>query len=1003
MVDDDRLRAALGLRPLARVVDDERVDVRERAERRLRVARGGEGEGFAGKPFEVPVLAHVHDRVHPRPLPEPRVEGEVAVGGYQVGVVIGGGGVDVVAPRGLKPDRDVAEADRWYGEARTGAFAFALPCPGQEVGVTLGRPPSFAHGPANLRGKRSEEREVVVEGKPLPDLAPRHPRVCRPGRDRGDEGVAARRDAVHGVTRGGHRVQELDGARRGVEPDPVAEPAVPVRVVREHDGDPPLGGRGGGEVDPRPREIRGERHPVATRDVGHDRAFGKRVEPGLRLERHRAGEDPPVHLGERDVHRDVARGEPLRPAFPVFLAPAREHHLEHRPAARIEGGRAPLRGARRRDREPGGVQHEAHPCVREHGGDEVRGDRVLEARNVERERIHAARPEGVHEGVDGSEVRGLDVGAVEDDGRGGGTVDPPGGHLVEAARPALRMVEAGPGERRGLPPLGRMPDEVGREGEEVPGVRGPAVHAVLPQPMDALRGHRAEGGELGVRLVVARKEGERSRPGPARLDELLHPVGPVAGAAQHPGDDELRTRDHRLDVEVHRHRVGELHEVREAEGREVVAEAGSRAREARELGVRGGEEDDVARGLAEVDRLRLVDRRSRLRAQQVHRRSRPAPPVPRLSPPGALPGCGARRGPFPDHHEPRPALLAVPPLAVVVVADALADALHEEAHVLARDRREALDAEDPVRGDGPGDPAREGVRAVHLAELHAERGEVVVIVLPRLVEVGGARIEVVLRRGLEPEKHGRVHRPLARDDSLDGRAEHRPDLVADPAHLLPVDEVGLVQHDEIRAPELLLEELLERTLVVEGVVGLALRLDRGGVGGEEPRRVRGGIDDRDDSVHRHPGAHARPAERLDEGLGEREPGGLDDDVVGRKVAVEEGLDGGEEVVRHRAADAAVRELEDVFLLAALDPAPFHDLRVDPDVAELVDDEGEAPAVRVGEEVADEARLARAEEAGDHGGGDPLGHGRSSVVIVMVRTGSGLSRVRAPSGPGGAPR
>ena len=261
--------------------------------------------------------------------------------------------------------------------------------------------------------------------------------------------------------------------------------------------------------------------------------------------------------------------------------------------------------------------------MREHGGDEVRGDRVLEARHVERERVHPACAERVHQGVDGGEVRRLDVRAVEDDGGGGSALDPPRDDLVEPARPALRVVEPGPGERRGLAPLGRMPDEVGREGEEVPGVRGPAVHAVLPQPMGALRGHRAEGGERGVRLVVARKEGERSRPGPARLDELLHPVGPVAGAPQHPGDDEARARDHRLDVEVHRHRVGELHQVREAERGEVVAEAGARPREARELGVRGGEEDDVARGLAEVDRLRLVDRRPRLRAQQVHRCVRP--------------------------------------------------------------------------------------------------------------------------------------------------------------------------------------------------------------------------------------------------------------------------------------------------------------------------------------------------------------------------------------------
>ena len=105
VVDDDRLRAALGLRAFAGVVDDERIDVRQGSERRLRETRRGEGEGLAGEPFEVPVLAHVDDGVDPRVRPEPGVEREVAVAGDEVGVVVGGGGVDVVAPRRLEADR----------------------------------------------------------------------------------------------------------------------------------------------------------------------------------------------------------------------------------------------------------------------------------------------------------------------------------------------------------------------------------------------------------------------------------------------------------------------------------------------------------------------------------------------------------------------------------------------------------------------------------------------------------------------------------------------------------------------------------------------------------------------------------------------------------------------------------------------------------------------------------------------------------------------------------
>ena len=131
--------------------------------------------------------------------------------------------------------------------------------------------------------------------------------------------------------------------------------------------------------------------------------------------------------------------------------------------------------------------------------------------------------------------------------------------------------------------------------------------------------HGAERGEFGVGLVVAREEREGDRRRPAGGDDLLHAVRPVARAPQHPRNDELRARDHRLDMEVHRHRVGELHQVREAERGKLAVESGARPCDARELGVRGGEEDDVPGRLAEVDGLGLVDRRPRLGAQQVQR------------------------------------------------------------------------------------------------------------------------------------------------------------------------------------------------------------------------------------------------------------------------------------------------------------------------------------------------------------------------------------------------
>ena len=516
------------------------------------------------------------------------------------------------------------DGSRWAGSTKDGSrWADSTKNGSRWAGSTKngsrsGPPQRSPTARRTASGRGREEREVVVEIEALSDLAPGHRGVRRSRGHRLDERVAGGRDAVEPVPRGGHRAQQLDGPGRGVQSHAVADPPVAVRIVREHDADAPLAHRRRREVDPGARQIRGELHPVGARRIRHHRAFGQRVEPGLGLERHRAGEDASIDLGQRHVHRDVARGQPLRPARPALLVTAREHHLKHGPAARIERRRPAFR-PRRGHREAGGVQH--YPRLRQlqHPLDEVRRSRVLQARDVERKRIHPARAEGARQRVDGGEVGRLHVGAVEHDGRGGRAVDPPRHEVVEAAGPEARPVEAGPRQRGGLAPFDRVADEVGREGEQVARIRRPAMHAVLPQAVGGLRRYGAERGERRVRLVVAGKERERNGRSPAGLGELLDPVGPVAGAPEHPRDDELRLRDDRIDVEVHRHRMGELHEVGEPQRGEAVAEAGARASEAGQLGVRGGEEDDVAGGLSEIDGFGLVDRRAGSGLEEVHR------------------------------------------------------------------------------------------------------------------------------------------------------------------------------------------------------------------------------------------------------------------------------------------------------------------------------------------------------------------------------------------------
>ncbi len=175
---------------------------------------------------------------------------------------------------------------------------------------------------------------------------------------------------------------------------------------------------------------------------------------------------------------------------------------------------------------------------------------------------------------------------------------------------------------------------------------------------------------------------------------------------------------------------------------------------------------------------------------------------------------------------------------------------------------------------------------------------------------------------------------------------------------------------------MILVDLLERIVVVERRVGRALGGDLGRIVGEAPFRDRGGVDHRDDAVDRELCPESGPVERLDQRLRQREPGGLDDDVIGLRLPREQRRNGGSEILGHGAADAAVGQLDDRLARTGLVGAALQQIAVDADIAELVDDQREAPSAGMAEDMADERGLARAEEAGDDGDGG-LGQHRKS--------------------------
>ena len=83
---------------------------------------------------------------------------------------------------------------------------------------------------------------------------------------------------------------------------------------------------------------------------------------------------------------------------------------------------------------------------------------------------------------------------------------------------------------------------------------------------------------------------------------------------------------------------------------------------------------------------------------------------------------------------------------------------------------------------------------------------------------------------------------------------------------------------------------------------------------------------------------------------------------GGGTRAEQALHGRHEIVGDGAADAAVGQLDDVVLGTGAIAAAEQQLAVDADLAELVDDQRDAAAAGVAQEVLDQAGLAGAEEA-----------------------------------------
>ena len=192
---------------------------------------GGKRQGLARQPFQIAVLAHMDHGVGAEFAAQPGIERQIAVRRHQVRVVVGAHGIDVVTPRRLQAQGDVAEAHHRKPEMPVG-----------EERIVLGPAPLLNNPRPRGLGHRGKKGLVVFQGEPFA-TDPRRARrevVGRPHGQAAHHGVAVGRQFAKGVTGLGHRAQKGERAGRRIKADAVADASVPVRVVGQDQGDAPV-------------------------------------------------------------------------------------------------------------------------------------------------------------------------------------------------------------------------------------------------------------------------------------------------------------------------------------------------------------------------------------------------------------------------------------------------------------------------------------------------------------------------------------------------------------------------------------------------------------------------------------------------------------------------------------------------------------------------------------------------------------------------------------------
>ena len=519
VIDNHRLRAALGLRTFAGVVDDKRINVGHRPKDCVRPTVLRQPDALARQPFEIAVLTHMHHCMSAVGVTQPEIKRQISMRRHQIRIVIHRAGIDLIPPCRLNSDK---------GQAKTQTGNHHAPVPEHRILVRL--TPTLGHRLPIGLGQGIKHRLVLIKPQTLQARTQIEvvQIVAYPTQQlRYQLGAAVWQRAIKRVTFHLQCPQDIQCCGWRVQTDAIANAAITGRVIGQNQGDALVCIGHPGQLDPAPRQFSDKIHAFRLRSIAHHVRLTALTAPGQILEADRAADDPPVQLRQRNVHGQVSGAEALLTVTPAGFVILSANGLNHR---NIAPERTQVRRLRAGLRKAGGIQNDARVHLIQQVLDHGQTARFFEAGDSNWQGIESRCLQTLAKHIDKRGVGRLQVRAIEQHCGHGLPGQPVGLPMGELRAGMGRVVDRG--TRQGLwfvPRIVTPQPLAGQAAIELQRVVPPALTQKMPKPFALFGRHGAQTAEFRVGAIIARYQNQRDAAF-RQLHEALNAIAPVANA-----------------------------------------------------------------------------------------------------------------------------------------------------------------------------------------------------------------------------------------------------------------------------------------------------------------------------------------------------------------------------------------------------------------------------------------------------------------------------------------